>query len=144
MKAIEESDFPDLDRTAKLWIGGKQVRADGGNSYPVLSPSGETVGLAALANRKDVRNAVEAAGKSSWARMTGHGRAQVLWFIAENMESRKEDFVRLLMDLTGDQEETCRAEFEMAVCEWTKWASWSDKHDGHVHDAMAGTGSGSP
>ncbi|MFL2858079.1 MAG: aldehyde dehydrogenase family protein [Planctomycetota bacterium] len=134
VKAIEESDFPDLDRTAKLWIGGKQVRADGGNSYPVLAPSGETVGLAALANRKDVRNAVEAAGKSSWAGMTGHGRAQVLWFIAENMESRKEDFVRLLMDLTGDQEETCRAEFEMAVGEWTKWASWADKHDGHVHD----------
>jgi len=63
LSQFDDSVIPDLDRTAKLMIGGKQVRPDGGNSYPVLSPSGETVGLAALANRKDVRNAVESAAK---------------------------------------------------------------------------------
>lgn len=134
VREAEASAIPELDRTAKMLIGGKQVRPDGGHSYPVLTPHGETVGLAALANRKDVRNAVEAASKSSWSSMNGHGRAQVLWFIAENMESRREEFVRLLKAMTGETEAACNAEFESTVDTWTWWASWADKHDGHVHD----------
>ncbi len=131
LKAVEGLS---LDRTAKLTIGGKQVRPDGGSSYAVQAPDGKTVGLASLANRKDVRNAVEACNKSSWANMNGHGRAQVLWFIAENMEPGRNEFVRVLAEMTGKSEQESTSEFESAVETWTWWASWADKHDGLVHD----------
>ena len=53
-----------MDRTLKLYVGGKQVRPDGGGSYAVTDGTGRSVALAARANRKDVRNAVEAAVKA--------------------------------------------------------------------------------
>src|SRR5581483_4930406 len=68
-----------VDRTAKLFIGGKQARADGGNSRVVHAPSGAIVGEVADGNRKDVRDAVAAArGAVKWTQMSGHARAQVL------------------------------------------------------------------
>src|SRR5690606_17762754 len=80
---------PTVDSTAKLYIGGKQKRPDGNYSYPVLGPKGERVGEAPLGNRKDVRDAVEAAVKSpSWTSTTAHNRAQVIYYVAENLELR--------------------------------------------------------
>ena len=124
-----------LDRTAKLFIGGKQVRPDGGYSFEVRSPGGELIGLAGQSNRKDVRNAVEAAGRSGWAGMTGHARAQILWFIAENLEPRSGQIAQLIDEMTGCGEEAAREEVAETVDRWTWWASWADKHDGAVHDA---------
>src|SRR5690606_14003103 len=73
----------EVDRTAKLYIGGKQARPDSGYSYGVNNPAGKQIGLAGLGNRKDVRNAVEAATKTgSWSAATAHNRAQILYFIA--------------------------------------------------------------
>ena len=86
-----------LDRTAKLYIGGKQARPDSGYSYAVVDPSGREVGLAGLGNRKDIRNAVEAAAKaSSWGAATAHNRAQVLYYVAENLSARADEFARRL------------------------------------------------
>jgi aldehyde dehydrogenase (NAD+) len=66
------ADLPRIDRTAKLYIGGKQVRPDSGYSYTVLAASGTAVGQAGLGNRKDIRNAVEAAGKAgAWSAADG-------------------------------------------------------------------------
>ncbi len=80
-----------IDRTAKLYVGGKQARPDAGASYAVLDPKGREVGLAGLGNRKDIRNAVEAAAKaSSWGAATAHNRAQVLYYVAENLSARAE------------------------------------------------------
>lgn len=124
-----------LDRTAKLFIGGKQVRPDGGYSFEVRTPGGELIGLAGQSNRKDVRNAVEAAGRSGWAAMSGHARAQVLWFIAENLEPRSAELAQLIDEMTGCGEEAAREEVAESVDRWTWWASWADKHDGAVHDA---------
>src|SRR5690606_13149510 len=76
-----------LDRTAKLYIGGAQKRPDGGASYAVPG------GLAPLGSRKDIRNAVKAAAKAGkWAAMGGHARAQVLYYIAENLSARAAEF----------------------------------------------------
>ncbi len=81
------------DRTAKLFIGGKQARPDSGYSYAVLDAAGRELGLAGLGNRKDIRNAVEAAAKaSSWGAATAHNRAQVLYYIAENLAAREDEF----------------------------------------------------
>ncbi len=86
-----------IDRTVKKYIGGKQARPDSGYSYPVYGRDGRLVGEAPLGNRKDVRNAVEAArAAGKWAKTTAHGRAQVLYFIAENLVQRRDEIIAKL------------------------------------------------
>ena len=105
-----------IDRTAKLYIGGKQARPDSGYCYAVLDPKGAAVGLAGLGNRKDVRNAVEAAAKaSSWGAATAHNRAQVLYYVAENLEARAAEFAERLRAMTGASLREAREEVETAV-----------------------------
>jgi aldehyde dehydrogenase (NAD+) len=106
-----------VDRTRKLYIGGAQVRPDGAYSWPV--PGGE----APLGNRKDIRNAVEAAHKAgSWSRVTGHTRAQVLYFLAENLSARADEFAA----------RAGKAQTEAAIGRAFYWAAWADKMDGGV------------
>src|SRR6202162_4127678 len=93
-KSTEDSDSttPAIDRTVKLYIGGKQARPDSGYSMEVRATDGRLLGEAPLGNRKDIRNAVEAAHKASgWAKTTAHNRAQVLYYIAENLSQRGEE-----------------------------------------------------
>src|SRR5690606_32555504 len=99
--AAGTAGLPAIDRTPKLYIGGAQKRPDGNYSYPVLDPKGTRVGEAPLGNRKDVRDAVEAAAKNAaWTKQTAHGRAQVLYYIAENLELRAPEFEARLRSLT--------------------------------------------
>ncbi len=119
-----------LDRTAKLYVGGKQARPDGGYSRPVWGPKGALLGHASLANRKDVRNAVEAAGAAkAWARTTGHARAQILYYLAENLAARAPEFAARIDALTGSGG---AAEVETSVRALFHWAAWADKVDGRV------------
>ena len=86
----------------KLYIGGKQTRPDGGYSAEVYDAAGNLVASLPKGSRKDIRNAVEAASASAaWSTMTGHARAQVLYFLAENLEYRKDEFVNLIAGLSG-------------------------------------------
>jgi aldehyde dehydrogenase (NAD+) len=118
------SRLPDIDRTPKLYIGGKQVRPDSGYSLPVLDASGRRIGEVGHGNRKDIRNAVEAAHKAqAWGRATAHQRAQVLFYIAENLAARAEEFERRLGE----------GELALAVDRIYTWAAWADKYDGLVH-----------
>ncbi|MEM7317941.1 MAG: aldehyde dehydrogenase family protein [Pseudomonadota bacterium] len=120
-----------LDRTAKLYIGGKQARPDGGYSRAVWGRAG-LLGHASLANRKDVRNAVEAAaGATAWSRSTGHLRAQILYYIGENLSARAEEFAYRLNALTGTRKGT--AEVEQSIQRLFSAAAWADKYDGQVH-----------
>ncbi|OUM99912.1 MAG: aldehyde dehydrogenase, partial [Firmicutes bacterium ZCTH02-B6] len=74
-------EVPDIDRSPKMYIGGKQVRPDAPYSRHILSPDGRVVGEVGEGNRKDIRNAVEAAHKAAgWRQMSGHQRAQVLYY----------------------------------------------------------------
>ncbi len=121
-----------LDRTLKLYVGGKQVRPDSGYSYPVTDARGRVVGEAPFGNRKDIRNAVEAARKAEgWSDATGYNRAQVLWFLAENFEARAGDFVRSLVAM-GAAPAEARAEVDASIARVIRWASWADKNDGAV------------
>ncbi|MZR12355.1 aldehyde dehydrogenase family protein [Maritimibacter sp. DP07] len=118
-----------LDRTAKLYIGGKQARPDGGYSRPVWSKTGDLAGHASLANRKDVRNAVEAAtGAAGWAKTTGHARAQILYYIGENLSARADEFAHRLNALTGAR--NGKAEVERSIDRLFTYAAWADKYDG--------------
>lgn len=119
-----------LDRTAKLYIGGKQARPDGGYTRAVWSPKGRLLGEIGLGNRKDIRNAVEAAqAAKGWARATGHARAQVVYYLAENLAARADHFAALLRDMTGKSGE---AEVEAAIDRLFVYAAWADKWDGAV------------
>jgi aldehyde dehydrogenase (NAD+) len=123
-----------IDRTAKLYIGGKQARPDSGACYAVLDRKGAAVGLAGLGNRKDVRNAVEAASKaSSWGAATAHNRAQVLYYVAENLEARAAEFAERLRAMTGASLREAREEVETAVRRTFYYAGFADKFDGAVH-----------
>jgi len=124
----------DLDRTAKLFIGGKQARPDSGYSYAVLDPAGREIGLAGLGNRKDIRDAVEAAAKAgSWGAATAHNRAQVLYYVAENLSARADEFARRLRVMTGASARAAEAEVEAAIRRAFVYAGYADKYDGAVH-----------
>ncbi|MGD0184780.1 MAG: aldehyde dehydrogenase family protein [Roseiarcus sp.] len=123
-----------VDRTAKLYIGAKQARPDSGYCYAVLDRKGAAVGLAGLGNRKDIRNAVEAASKaSSWGAATAHNRAQVLYYVAENLEARAGEFAERLRAMTGASAREAREEVEAAVRRTFYYAGFADKYDGAVH-----------
>ncbi|MGC1505917.1 MAG: aldehyde dehydrogenase family protein [Sulfitobacter sp.] len=121
-----------VDRTAKLYIGGKQARPDGGYSAPVYGKTGKLLGHASIANRKDVRNAVEAAqAAKGWSKTTGHLRAQILYYIAENLDARAEEFAARLDALQGGKGGT--KEVSASVKRLFTYAAWADKYDGQVH-----------
>ena len=123
-----------IDRTAKLFIGGKQVRPDGGYSLPVHGADGGLVGEVGEGNRKDIRNAVEAArGAGKWSQATTHNRAQVLYYLAENLTVRGDEFARQLVARTGVDQAAAHAEVEAAVTRLFTYAAWADKFDGAVH-----------
>ncbi|MEC8196529.1 MAG: aldehyde dehydrogenase family protein, partial [Pseudomonadota bacterium] len=121
-----------LDRTPKLYVGGKQARPDGGYSQNIYSKSGALLGQAPIANRKDVRNAVEAAhAAKGWSGTTGHLRAQILYYIAENLSARKDEFATRVNLLTGGK--TGAAEVETSIRRLFTYAAWADKYDGQAH-----------
>jgi aldehyde dehydrogenase (NAD+) len=99
----------------------------------VHAADGRAVGEVGKGNRKDIRNAVEAAQKAAgWARATAHNRAQVLYYIAENLAARADEFVRRIADLTGERGDA-RREVELSIERLYTSAAWADKWDGHVH-----------
>ena len=125
---------PGVDRTAKLYIGGRQMRADGGYSLPVTGADGAPLGSVGEGNRKDIRNAVEAACKAQgWTRATAHARAQVLYYVAENLSARAPEFRDRLRAMTGATPKAATREVEAAVSRLFTYAAWADKYDGAVH-----------
>ena len=123
-----------LDRTAKLYIGGKQTRPDSGYSLSVANADGTLAGEIGHGNRKDIRNAVEAAHKASgWQSSTPHLRAQILYFLAENLEARANEFQNRIMKLTGVSRKQAGIEVETAVRRIFSYAALADKHEGLIH-----------
>lgn len=123
-----------IDRTAKHYIGGKQVRADNGNSRVVVTHAGAYAGRVADGSRKDIRNAVEAASKAeSWSRATPHNRAQVLYYVAENLGYREAEFRQRLVTVTGVTRRAAKREVDTTISRLFSYAAWADKFDGLVH-----------
>ncbi len=124
-----------IDRTAKVYIGGKQVRADGGYSRPVAAPNGRLVGEVGEGNRKDIRDAVEAARTAApkWAATSEHNRAQVLYYIAENLDARASEFADRLRALRGVKKAKTRLEVDAAIERLFAFGAWADKYEGAVH-----------
>jgi len=124
---------PPIDRTVKLYIGGKQARPDSGYSMEVRAADGRLLGEAPLGNRKDIRNAVEAARKAEgWGKATAHNRAQVLFYIAENLSQRREEISGRLSDIVGKKQ--AEQEVSLGIERIFSYAAWADKFDGAVHN----------
>jgi aldehyde dehydrogenase (NAD+) len=131
-QAAPSGEMPAIDRTPKLFIGGKQARPDAGGSRRIESPAGALLGEVAEGNRKDIRNAVEAAhAASGWPRTSGHARAQVLYYIAENLAARASELASRIASMTG---EDGAREVDASLARLFTYAAWADKYDGAVHD----------
>jgi aldehyde dehydrogenase (NAD+) len=124
-----------VDRTAKLFIGGKQARPDSGYSRVITDPRGRAIGEVGEGNRKDLRNAVEAAQAAApgWGAMSAHGRAQILYYLAENLSARAGEFAERIRQQTGATPTDAAHEVELAVQRLFTYAAWADKHDGAIH-----------
>ncbi|MBT1157969.1 aldehyde dehydrogenase family protein [Aminobacter anthyllidis] len=129
-----------IDRTAKLFIGGKQVRPDGNYSIAVLTPKGKLAGEVGLGSRKDIRDAVSAARAcKAWPEATAYNRAQVLYYLAENLSGRTEDFAARISELTGASHKVAKAEVETSIERLFYYAGMADKFEGRVHQPPART-----
>ena len=125
-----------IDRTLKFYIGGKQVRPDGGHSIETFNANGTLAAVVGSGNRKDIRNAVNAAVKAtSWSSQSGHGRAQILYFLAENLAVRESEWIERLETLCGISNEHAKSEFDESISRIFSYAAWADKYDGAVHSA---------
>jgi aldehyde dehydrogenase (NAD+) len=132
-RASSSNGLPPIDRTAKIYIGGKQARPDQGYMMAVTAHNGALVGEVGEGNRKDIRNAVEAAHKAaSWSKATAHNRAQVLFYLAENLAARSDEFAMRIASMTGNDKDA-RSEVDAAVRRLFTYAAWADKWDGSVH-----------
>ena len=126
-----------IDRTTKLYIGGKQARPDGGYSIEIKNTFGEIIGEVSEGNRKDIRNAVEAAhAEKSWVSMTGHARAQVLYYIAENLAIRADEFAQRIVEMTNQSLESANDEVEKSIERIYTYAAFADKYDGAAHSTV--------
>jgi len=129
--------LPPIDRTPKMYVGGKQVRPDGAYTTTILGAKGKIVGQVGDGNRKDIRNAVEAAHKartSGWAMRHGFNRSQILYFIAENLDARNAEFVERIIAMTGRTKKSAQSEVDTAVERLFTYAAWADKYGGSVQE----------
>jgi acyl-CoA reductase-like NAD-dependent aldehyde dehydrogenase len=111
-------------KTYKLFIGGAFPRSESGRSYPVRSASGDFLANAALASRKDVRDAVRAARAAvpKWSGATAYNRGQILYRIAEMLDGRRDQFVAEVADAGADG-----STVDAAIDRWVWYAGWADK-----------------
>ncbi|MCB9991654.1 MAG: deoxyribose-phosphate aldolase [Rhodospirillales bacterium] len=129
-----ERTAPGIDTTPKNYVGGKQARPDSGYSKPVVSHDGQKIGDVGVGNRKDIRNAVEAAAKAaSWAAVPGDTKSQILDFMGENLSKRADEFAARLQNLTGCSIEDAHIEVQKSIEAIFNAAAWSDKYEGPVH-----------
>jgi aldehyde dehydrogenase (NAD+) len=123
-----------IDRTFKNFIGGKQTRPDGGLSLPVNDARGKLAGWVACGNRKDIRDAVEAASRAErWSATTTYLRSQILFYFGENLALRRKELAENLRRLTGRKAAESRAEVDRAIARLFAYGGWADKYDGLIH-----------
>ena len=119
-----------VPKTYKLYIGGKFPRSESGRTYEVVSKKGGFLANAALASRKDARDAVVAAraALAGWSSATGYNRGQVLYRIAELLEGRRDQFVDEVVAGEGLTKAAATTQVDTAIDAWVWYAGWADKY----------------
>jgi aldehyde dehydrogenase (NAD+) len=125
-----------IDHTVKFYIGGKQKRPDAPYTRTVYGPSGDLVGQVGEGSRKDVRDAVEAAHAAAdgWGKRAAFNRAQICYYIAENLQLRRAEFAQMLRAMTGRDAMSCEHEVDLSIQRLFYWASYADKHGGSLQE----------
>lgn len=133
------SPKPAINRTYRFLIGGKLARPDNASSFEVHSSSGELIGVVGDANRKDVRNAVEAARKAapSWETAPAHLRAQILYFLAENLSIHSKRFADIIANQTCRMMTCTKKEVDKSIERLFEYAALCDKFEGTVSPVPA-------
>ncbi|TIL45451.1 aldehyde dehydrogenase family protein, partial [Mesorhizobium sp.] len=135
---VERAEGDAIDRTAKLFLGGKQVRPDGNYSLAIATAKGKLAGEVGLGSRKDIRDAVAAARAcKGWPEATAYNRSQVLYYLAENLSGRAGEFAARLTELTGATAKAAREEVELSIERLFLYAGLADKFEGRVHQPPA-------
>lgn len=118
-----------IPKTYKLSIGGAFPRSESGRTYEVTTPKGVFLANAALASRKDARDAVVAARAAvgGWSGATAYNRGQVLYRIAELLEGRREQFVEEIRASEGASAAAATKQVDAAIDTWVWYAGWTDK-----------------
>lgn len=116
-------------KTYKLYVGGKFPRSESGRSYVITDAKGQFLANAALASRKDARDAVVAARAAfpGWSGATAYNRGQILYRIAEMLEGRRAQFVEEVAAGEGLSAARAGAAVDAAIDRWVWYAGWSDK-----------------
>ncbi|MFC4947093.1 aldehyde dehydrogenase family protein [Pseudonocardia sp. GCM10023141] len=116
-------------KTYKLYVGGAFPRSESGRSYPVTDQKGRLLAHAALASRKDVRDAVSAARSAGagWAGATGYNRGQVLYRVAEMLQARHDQFTDDVVAAEGATRKRATAVVDATIDRWVWYAGWTDK-----------------
>ncbi|ROT78477.1 hypothetical protein C7M84_002802 [Penaeus vannamei] len=122
----------------KLYYGGAQKRPDGNYCRVINNAEGKAYALIGESNRKDVRNAVEAAAKAQpgWDKRSGFNRSQILFYLAENLEQRRKEFVDHLTALTGKKTTESEKEVDATLARLFHWAAFCDKYGGAVQETQ--------
>jgi acyl-CoA reductase-like NAD-dependent aldehyde dehydrogenase len=129
-KPAKSSDRIDVRKTYKLFVGGKFPRSESGRSYEIqAATTGKFLANAAMASRKDARDAVTAARKAytGWSAATAYNRGQVLYRVAELLEGRRSQFVDEVALGEGVSRSKAEGIVDGAVDRWVWYAGWSDK-----------------
>ncbi len=119
----------DVRKTYKLYVGGAFPRSESGRSYEVTDARGRFLANAAMASRKDARDAVRVARAAfpGWSGATAFNRGQVLYRVAEVMEGRHAQFAEEVARAEGLSATRARAVVDTAIDRWVWWAGWTDK-----------------
>ncbi|MDA9748971.1 aldehyde dehydrogenase family protein [Pelagibacteraceae bacterium] len=123
-----------IDKTPKLYIGGVQKRPDSGYSFPIFDNKKKFICDVPNANRKDVRDTVEISSKAKDKQISSFNRSQILFYLAENLQDKENNFVELLSSLTGLQKNETKKEFDKSKERIFYYASMADKFEGSIHN----------
>ncbi len=123
-----------IDRTPKLYIGGKQKRPDSGYSFSSYDAHNNFICDVPNANRKDVRDTVEVASKAVSKSSTNFNRSQILYYLAENLQDRKNTFSSLLSSLIGISQKDAEKEFDQSIERLFYYGAMADKFEGSIHN----------
>jgi aldehyde dehydrogenase (NAD+) len=128
---------PAIDRTYKMYYGGQQKRPDAPYVRAIKSADGsKVIGQVGEGNRKDLRNAVEAAHKAfpGWGKRAAHNRAQIVYYMAENLELRRDEVAHRIAAMTGQSMEDALKEVDASVERLFYWGAYADKYGGTVQE----------
>jgi len=116
-------------KTYKLWVNGEFVRSESGRAYAVHDAAGAFWANVPQASRKDLRDAVAAARKAQagWAKRTAYNRGQILYRVAEMLETRRDALRAELQAIMGISASDADAELDASIDRWVYYAGWSDK-----------------